>query len=57
MRVAKPKLLGIAYAAKAAPVVEDWRRLAKMGTDDEKRLATAKLRSLITFGLRGRKNH
>jgi len=55
--VAKPKLLGIAYAAKAAPVVEDWRRLAKMGTDDEKRLATAKLRSLITFGLRGRKNH
>jgi len=52
--VAKPKLLGIEYAAKAAPVVEDWRRLAKVGTNEEKRLAKAKLKSLTTFELRGR---
>ena len=56
MCVAKPKLLGIDYAAKAAPVVEDLRRLAKLGTDDEKRLARAKLKSLTTFELRGRTN-
>ena len=56
MSVARPKLLGIDYAAKAAPVVEDWRRLAKLGTEDEKRLARAKLKSLATFELRGRTN-
>ncbi|MBI4415944.1 MAG: hypothetical protein HY557_03060 [Euryarchaeota archaeon] len=54
--MARPKLLGIDYAAKAAPVVEDWRRLAKTGTDDEKRRARAKLKSLTTFELRGRTN-
>lgn len=54
--MAKPKLLGIDYAAKAAPVVENWRRLEKTGTDDEKRLARAKLKSLTTFELRGRTN-
>jgi len=54
--MAKPRLLGIDYAAKAAPVVEDWRRSAKLGTDDEKRLAKAKLKSLTTFELRGRTN-
>lgn len=52
--MAKPKLLGIEYAAKAAPVVEGWRRLAKVGSDDEKRLARAKLKRLMTFELRGR---
>ena len=52
--MAKPKLLGIDYAEKAAPVVENWRRLAKRGTDDEKRTARAKLKSLITFERRGR---
>lgn len=54
--MARPKLLGIDYAAKAAPVVADWRRLAKLGTEDEKRLARAKLKSLTTFELRGRTN-
>lgn len=54
--MAKPKLLGIDYAAKVAPVVGDWRRLAKLGNDDEKRLARAKLKSLTTFELRGRTN-
>jgi hypothetical protein len=54
--VARPKLLGIEYAAKAAPVVEEWRRLAKLGTKDEKRLARAKPKSLTTFELRGRTN-
>ncbi len=52
----KPKLLGIDYAAKAAPMVENWRRLAKAGTDDEKRLARAKLESLSTFEVRCRSN-
>ncbi len=54
--MAKPKLLGIEYAAKAAPVVEGWRRLGKLGTDDEKRVARAKLKSLTTFDLRARTN-
>lgn len=54
--MAKPKLLGIEYAAKAAPVVESWRRLSKRGTDDENRLARAKLKSLATFELRARAN-
>jgi len=54
--VAKPKLLGIDYAAKAAPVLENWRQLAKIGTDDVKRLARGKLKSLTTFELRGRTN-
>ncbi|HEY7588566.1 MAG TPA: hypothetical protein VIB49_07475 [Thermoplasmata archaeon] len=54
--MARPKLLGIAYAAMAKPVVEEWRRLAKLGTEDEKRLARAKLKSLATFELRGRTN-
>ncbi len=54
--MAKPKLLGIEYAAKAAPVVEDWRRLTKVGTDEEKRLAKTKLKSLTTFEVHGRTN-
>ncbi len=54
--MAKPKLLGIDYAAKAAPVLEEWRRLAKAGTGDEKRLAKAKLKSLTTFEARAKTN-
>jgi len=54
--VAKPKLLGINYAAKAAPVLENWRQLAKIGSDDVKRLERAKLKSLMTFELHGRTN-
>ena len=50
--MAKPKLLGIDYAAKAAPVLEEWRRLSKVGTYGEKRLAKAKLKSLTTFEAR-----
>ena len=50
--MAKPKLLGIGYAAEAAPVREEWRRRARAGTDDEKRLARAKLKSLATFEAR-----
>jgi len=54
--VARPKLLGIEYAARAAPVAERWRWLAKVGTDDEKRQAKAKLKSLSTFELRAGTN-
>ena len=54
--MARPRLLGIDYAAKASPVVTDWRRSAKMGTDEEKRLARAKLKSLTTFEVRVRTN-
>src|SRR3970040_1258570 len=41
---------------KGAPVIEDWRRLVKLATEDEQRLARAKLKSLTTFELRGRAN-
>jgi len=54
--VAKPKVLGIEYAAKAAPVLEEWRRLAEEGTESEKRLAKAKLKSVATFETRVRTN-
>ena len=54
--MAKPKFLGIDYAAKAAPVREDWRRLAGAGTGDEKRLARAKLKNLATFEARAGTN-
>ena len=52
--MAKPKLLGIDYAAKATPVSGEWRRLAKVGTGDQMRLARAKLKSLTTFEARAR---
>jgi len=50
--VSKPKLLGVDYAAEAAPVLEEWRRLASEGGGKEKRLAKAKLKSLATFETR-----
>jgi len=50
--VAKAKLLGVDYAAEAAPVLEKWRRLAEEGTESEKRLSKAKLKSLATFETR-----
>lgn len=50
--MAKPKLLGIGYAAKAAPVLEAWRRVAKAGTGDVERRAKARLKSLTTFEAR-----
>jgi len=54
--VAKPKLLGIDYAAEAAPVLEEWRRSAREGDGKEKRLAKAKLKSLATFETRASTN-
>lgn len=50
--MAKPKLLGVDYAAEASPVLEEWRRLEKEGNDNEKRSAKAKLKSLTTFETR-----
>ncbi len=50
--MSKPKLLGVDYAAEAAPVLEEWRRLASEGGGKEKRLAKAKLKSLATFETR-----
>lgn len=54
--MARPKLLGIDCAAKAAPVRDEWQRLAKDGTGDERRLAKAKLKSVATFETRARAN-
>jgi hypothetical protein len=54
--VARPNLLGIDYAAKASPVREEWRRLAREGTGNEKRLSKAKLKSLATLETRARTN-
>ncbi len=54
--MAKPRLLGIEYAAKAAPVLQEWRRLAEEGTETEKRPAKAKLKSIATFETRARAN-
>lgn len=54
--MAKPRLLGIEYAAKAAPVRDVWRRLAAERGGDEKRLAKAKLKSLTTFETRAQAN-
>ncbi len=50
--MAKPKLLGVDYAAEAATVLEEWRRLEREGGGKEKRLSRAKLKSLATFETR-----
>ena len=50
--MAKPKLLGVDYAAEAAPVLAEWRRLAREGSGKEKRLSKAKLKSLATLETR-----
>ncbi len=54
--MARPKLLGIAYATEAAPVREEWRRHAKAGTGNEGRRAKANLKSLTTFEARASAN-
>ena len=54
--MARPKLLGIEYAAKALPVVAEWRRAEKMGADAGKRSAKALLKSLRTFEARAGAN-
>lgn len=50
--MAKPRLLGVEYAAHAQPIAESWRSTAINGTKKEKRLAKAKLKSLETFEAR-----
>ena len=54
--MARPKLLGIAYATEAAPVLKEWRRVAATKTSDAGRRAKAKLKSLATFETRARTN-
>lgn len=54
--MAKPKVLGVQFAAKAATVRLEWLRIAKEGTAEEQRLAKAKLKSLATFETRARAN-
>ena len=54
--MARPRLLGVEYAAKAGPVREEWVRVAKAGADRDKRLAKAKLKSLTTFETRALSN-
>ena len=51
--LARPAFLGVEYAAKAAPVRDEWHRLAT-GDDAEARAARAKLKSLSTFESRAR---
>lgn len=52
----RPKLLGIAYAAKAVPVCDDWRRMAGRSSGTQAREAVAKLKSLATFEARAKAN-
>ncbi len=54
--MAKPKLLGLAYAAEAAPAVQGWRRLARADAGEETIRAKAKLKSLATFEARASAN-
>ncbi len=48
----QPKLLGIGYAAKAAPIREAWRLLDDRSSGRQAREAAAKLKSLATFEAR-----
>jgi len=54
--VARPPFLGIEYAAKAAPVLAEWRHRERVGRDATRRDARAKLKSLRTFESRARAN-
>lgn len=54
--MARPKLLGIEYAAKARPVRESWLRTAKRGAAEAAREARAKLKSLTTLEARAKAN-
>lgn len=53
--MARPKLLGITYAPKAAPVRDAWLAEAKLGGATA-REAKAKLKSLATFEARAKAN-
>lgn len=44
--MAKPKLLGVDYAAKAKPILDAWIEAADSGTPTDRRRARAKLKSL-----------
>src|SRR5882762_6350706 len=48
--------MGIEYAARAAPVVDEWRRTARDGKGEPARGAASKLKSLSTFEARARMN-
>ena len=54
--MAKPRLLGIEYARLAAPVRNGWLATQKDGSEEEKRAARSKLKSLETFEGRVRLN-
>lgn len=54
--MAKPKLLGIRYARLAAPVRDAWKAAANSDSEDEGRVARAKLKSLATFESRVKVN-
>ncbi len=54
--MARPKLLGISYAPRAAPLLAEWRHLAREGPAEDARAARAKLKSLATFEMRARNN-
>jgi len=54
--MAKPKVLSIAYAAKAAPVKESWEKPPTRASEADRRAAAARLKSLRTFEFRARSN-
>lgn len=54
--MAKPKLLGIAYARLAKPVRDTWLRISTEGEATERKAAKAKLKSLATLEARIRTN-
>jgi hypothetical protein len=54
--VARPKLLGVAYAAKADPIRQKWLKDAKSKDADTARETKAKLKSLATLETRIRAN-
>ena len=54
--MAKPKLLGIGFAAKAAPVRDEWLESSRKDNGEIKKSAKAKLKSLTTFDARVRAN-
>jgi hypothetical protein len=54
--MAKPKLLGVEYAAKALPVKELWENPPASTSATDRRSFVARLKSLRTFELRAKSN-
>jgi len=52
----KPKLLGIEYASKAAPIKATWEHPAATASAEDRRLFAAPLKSLKTFEFRAKSN-